>query len=95
MTIGKPPEETEKSDGQSEEKEKRPSKGNQLKFKAFKGSRNSVGAHVSEVMENRNRTIKFEDLSKTPKVGLDGGVAGKRRNSLNFVVQSNLAEQRR
>ena len=50
-----------------------------------------MGAHVSEVMENRNRTIKFEDLSKTPK-GLDSGVAGKRRNSMNFVVNSSLAE---
>ena len=66
MTIGQPPEENQKSDGQPDEKEKKPVKGDQLKLKAFKGSRNSVGAHVSEVMENRNRTIKFEDLSKTP-----------------------------
>ena len=50
-----------------------------------------MGAHVSEVMENRNRTIKFEDLSKTPK-GLDSGVAGKLRNSMNFAVNSSLAE---
>ena len=35
----------------------------------------------------------FEDyLSKTPKVGLDVGASSKRRNSLNFVVHSNLAE---
>ena len=62
-----------------------------LNQRNIRGSRNSVGAHVSEVMGGKHRTIQFEDLSKRNK-GLEDGTASKRRNSLNFVVNSALPD---